>query len=149
MESSPVFSTTGVTCKSTTGEEIASQLISTLSVTYGIESSFILAAMRDGASVNGVAMDVEKIVYPKIMDARCFSHTLDLVGDKFRTPPLASFCSYLISFFAHSLKSKMLWKNQTSKSVASYSKTRWWSKWEKSMYTVIQVGRCAWVLLML
>ncbi len=49
--------------KSMTGEEVARQLISTLSVTYGIESSFILAAMRDGASVNGVAMDVVKIIY--------------------------------------------------------------------------------------
>jgi len=38
--------------KSMTGEEVACQLISTLSVTYGIESSFILAAMRDGPSVN-------------------------------------------------------------------------------------------------
>ena len=33
------------------GEEVARQLISTLSVTYGIESSLILAAMRNGASV--------------------------------------------------------------------------------------------------
>ncbi len=53
--------------KSMTGEEVARQLISTLSVTYGIESSFILAAMRDGASVNGVAMDVVKNIYPKII----------------------------------------------------------------------------------
>ena len=62
--------------------------------------------MRDGASVNGVAMDVVKIVYPKIMDVRCFSHTLDLVGDKFKTPLLASFCSYWISLFTHSPKFK-------------------------------------------
>lgn len=39
--------------KSMTGEEVARQLISTLSVAYGIESPFILVAMRDGASVNG------------------------------------------------------------------------------------------------
>ncbi len=126
--------------KSMTGEEVARQLISTLSVAYGIESSFILAAMRDGASANGVAMDVVKIIYPKIMDVRCFSHTLDLVGDKFKTPLLASFCSYWISLFAHSPKSKMLWKNQTGKSVASYSKTRWWSKWEILHQIMLQFG---------
>ena len=28
--------------------------------------------MRDGASVNGAAMDVVKMVYPGIMDVRCF-----------------------------------------------------------------------------
>ena len=126
--------------KSMTGEEVVRQLISTLSVTYGIESSFILAAMRDGASVNGVAMDVVKIVYPKIMDVRCFSHTLDLVGDKFKTPLLASFCSYWISLFAHSPKSKILWKNQTGKSVSSHSKTQWWSKWEILHQIMLQFG---------
>ncbi len=104
------------------------------------ENSEILAAMRDEASVNGVAMDVVKIIYPKIMDVRCFSHTLDLVGDKFKTPLLASFCSYWISLFAHSPKSKMLWKNQTGKSVASYSKTRWWSKWEILHQIMLQFG---------
>ena len=62
--------------------------------------------MRDGASVNGVAMDVVKIVYPDIMDVRCFSHTLDLVGDKFKTPILASFCSYWISLFHIALRLK-------------------------------------------
>ena len=82
----------------------ARQLISTLSVTYGIESSFILAAMRDGASVNGVAMDVEKIVYPDIMDVRCFSHTLDLVGDKFKH----QFLFVLDIPFSHSPKTKRI-----------------------------------------
>lgn len=86
--------------------------------------------MRDGASVNGVAMGVIKIVYPHVMDVRCFSHTLDLVGGKFKTP---SFCSYWISLFSHSPKTKMLWKNHTGKSVASYGKTRWWSKLHQIM----------------
>ena len=43
-----------------------------------------LLAMRDGASVNGLAMEVVKVIYPHIMDVHCFSHTLDLVGDKFQ-----------------------------------------------------------------
>lgn len=117
-----------------TGEEVARQLITTLSVT------FVLAAMRDGASVNGVAMGVVKVIYPYVMDVRCFSHTLDLVGNKFKTPLLASFCSYWISLFSHSPKTKMLWKNQTGKSMASYSKTQWWSKWEILHQIMIQFG---------
>ena len=91
--------------KSMTGEEVARQLISTLSVTYGIESSFILT-VRDGASVN-------------------------------QTPLLASFW---ISLFAHSPMSKMLWKNQTGKTVSSYSQTRWWSKWETLHQIMLQFG---------
>lgn len=63
---------------------------------------------------------VMKIIYPDIiMDVRCFSHTLDLVGEKFKTPLLASFCSYWISLFSHSPKTKLLWKNQTGKSVVA------------------------------
>lgn len=41
--------------KSLFGEEIASLLIGTLSTEYGIESSLIMAAMRDCASCNNVA----------------------------------------------------------------------------------------------
>jgi len=32
--------------------------------------------------------------------------------------------------FSHSPKAKLLWKEQTGRAVASYSATRWWSRWE-------------------
>ena len=38
--------------KSMTGEEVARELISVLSVQYGVQSKFLLGAMRDRASVN-------------------------------------------------------------------------------------------------
>ena len=41
---------------SMTGEEIARELISALSVEYGITSERLLAAVRDRASVNEVTM---------------------------------------------------------------------------------------------
>ena len=47
--------------KSMTGEELARQHISTLSATYGVQSNTILATMRDGASVNNVALAYSKI----------------------------------------------------------------------------------------
>lgn len=46
------------------GEEIAQELISTLSIKYGISSDRLLAAMHDGAASNGVAMRTVKIIYP-------------------------------------------------------------------------------------
>ena len=69
-----------------TGEEIARDLISALSVEYGITSERLLAAMRDRASVNVVAMRSIKVVFPDMIDVGCYSHTIDLVGDKFRAP---------------------------------------------------------------
>ena len=44
------------------GEEVARELISVLSVTYGVRSSNLLASMRDRASVNNVAMRTLKVV---------------------------------------------------------------------------------------
>ena len=69
-----------------------------------------------------------------------FPHTLDLVGDKLKTPLLASFCSYWISLFSHSPKTKILSKNQTGMSMTSYSKIPWWSKWEILHQIMLQFG---------
>lgn len=116
--------------KSMTGEQIARELISVLSVGYGVPSDFLLGAMRDRASSNNVAMDTVRIIYPSVVDIGCFSHTIDHVGDKFNTPTLTQFGSKWINLFSHSPKCKMLWKTLTGKSMPTYSATRWWSKWE-------------------
>ena len=73
------------------------------------------------------------------MDVRCFSHTLDIIGDKFKTALLATFSSYWISFFSHSPRTK-IWKDHTSKAMASYSKMCWWSKWEIFHQLMLQFG---------
>ena len=74
------------------------------------------------------------------MDVHCFSHNLDIVGNKFKTPLLATFSSYWISLFSHSPRTKMLWKDYTGQAMASYSKTRWWSKWETFHQLMVQFG---------
>ena len=76
--------------KSLTVEEIAKELITVLSVTYSIHPSNLLAAMRDIASTNNVAM---RIIYPNVVDIGCFSHTIDHVDGKFNTPVLMEFTS--------------------------------------------------------
>ena len=114
--------------KSLSGEEIARELISVLSVRFSIRSTNVLASMRDRASTNNVAMQTLKIVYPSIVDVGCFSHTIDHVGEKFNTPTLGEFITLWITLFSHSPKCRMLWRSRTGQSMASYSKTRWWSK---------------------
>lgn len=126
--------------KSLTGEEIACELISILSTTYGIESHRLLASMRDGASTNSVATRTLKIVYPKCMDVICFSHTIDRVGAHFKTPILDEFVSAWISMFSHSPNARLRWKEQTGRPMASYSATRWWSKWEVMDQILVQFG---------
>ena len=82
--------------KSMTREEIAHELISTLSVQYSIKPDLLLTAMHDRASTNNVALRTLKVVYPTVVDVGCISHTLDLVGEKFTTPHLNEFSTQAV-----------------------------------------------------
>ena len=126
--------------KSLTGEEIARELIHVLSTSIGITSQFVVATMRDCASVNNVAIRTMKIIYQNFLDIGCFSHTLNLVGDHFKFPNLTEFVSTWLALFSHSTKTKILWKEQTGKAMATYSHTRWWSKWEVMQQLLLQFG---------
>jgi hypothetical protein len=59
--------------------------IHVLSVNYSIGADQLIDTMRDRASVNNVAMRTLSIVYPNLIDIRCFAHTLDRVGEHFST----------------------------------------------------------------
>ena len=124
--------------KSMSGEEIARELINVLSVGYSIDSSRLLACMRDRASSNNVAVRTLKIVYPKLLDVGCFSHTIDRVGEYFNIPILSEFTSAWIMMFSHSPKVRLLWKEQTGRAMGSYSATRWWSRWEIMKQLMVQ-----------
>jgi len=52
-----------IVAKSITSEEFARELIAVLSVQYSIGTQQLLAAMKDRASVNEVAIQTLKIVY--------------------------------------------------------------------------------------
>lgn len=110
--------------KPMSGEELAHQLLSTLSADFSIPSSSLLAAARDGASVNNVAIRHLKILYPNLVDIGCFSHTLDHVGEKMATPNLDKFMKSWVSLFAHSARSRNAFKVTTGQFPNSYSETR-------------------------
>ena len=56
-------------------EEIAHEVINSLSMEYGVMSEQILAVMHDCASTSMVAMHTLKVLYPLALDVGCF-HTL-------------------------------------------------------------------------
>ena len=116
--------------KSITGEEVARQLVTILSNELSISPDKVVGAMRDRASVNNVAMRTISVIFNRLMDMPCFSHTIDHVGQHMNIPILEEFMKYWISLFSHSPKARLAWKTQTSLSVRSYSQTRWWSKFE-------------------
>ena len=116
--------------KSMSGEEVAREVINVLSASYGVASDRLLAAMKDRASVNGVAMRTINIVYPQCIDVPCLAHTLNIVGEHFNIPTAKSFVTSWISLFSNSPKARLLWKEQTDSSIVTYCATRWWSQWE-------------------
>ena len=91
-----------------TGEQVARELIMALSTQYSISSTSLLAAMRDRATVNDVAIRTLKVLYLALIDVGCFSHTLDLVGSKFVVPHLNDFMTAWVSLFSHSPKAHLI-----------------------------------------
>ena len=85
--------------KAMKGEELAQQLMTSLSTEFGISSALLLGAIRDRASVNDVAVRHLKVLYPKLVDIGCFSHSLDHVWENMATPLLATFVKAWISLF--------------------------------------------------
>ena len=81
---------------SITDEEVARQLITTVATELSIAPNIVLEAMRDCASVNDVATRTISIIYNYMLDVGCFSHTLDHVGERMRTPILDEFAKVWI-----------------------------------------------------
>ena len=63
--------------KPVNADDFAQVLNQCLSVDYGVKANSLLAAMRDGASVqNQAALDRIAFIFPKVLNVVCFSHTL-------------------------------------------------------------------------
>ena len=84
------------------GEAIAQVLNQCLSLDYKVKANSLLAAMRDGASVNQAALDRIAFIFPKMLNVVCFSHTLDDVGNHLVILTHLEFGSVWIRLFRHS-----------------------------------------------
>ena len=113
-----------------TGQELAGELIHTRSTKLQINKEYVVPAMRDGASVNGAAMKIFKVVYPHLLDVTCLSHTIDIWLE------ITSRCLLWIQLscgrlnFLPSCAAKLRWKERVGFTMKSCSATRWWSEWE-------------------
>ena len=126
--------------KSMTGEELAREVLGVLCREYKLSTEQVLAAMRNRASVNGVAIQHIKIMFPNLLDIGCNSHAIDIAGNKFELPTVEEFIKRWISPFSHSPKAWFEWKSRTGRAMASYSETCWWSRWEVFHQVVQQFG---------
>ena len=114
-----------VVSSSLNGQELTGELIRCLSVKFQIPSFRLVAAIRDGAAVNGAALrNMKEIMFPQLFDIICSSHSLDNVGRHFDTPLLNEFGQLWIGLFARSPAAKLKWKMRTGISIKSHRNTR-------------------------
>ena len=77
--------------KSLSGEEVARLLVDVLSTKLGVLTTNVVAAMRDRASVNSVAMRSVCVLCNRTFDINYLSHTLHHVVGKLDTPLVDEF----------------------------------------------------------
>ena len=120
-----------ILAKSLIGQQLARELTTCLSTKFNIPEGTLAAAIRDGAAVNGSALQyVKDIMYPNIFDIICSSHTLDNVGKHFQTAVLDDFSQGWVALFARSPAARLAWKQRVGKDIKTHCATRWWSLWE-------------------
>lgn len=108
------------------------QIIVHLTQKFSIPFHSIAAFLRDRATVNDNAVSgLRRVVTGKYtLDLTCVAHTLDLCGRKVDVPNLQTLTSHLITLFVTSQKANVEWRTMVGVSWPSFSKTRWWSRWE-------------------
>ena len=106
--------------------ELAQCLIQALAVDFAIQPGCLLAAMKDGASVNQAALQHVRFFSLQLLDVTCFSHTMDNVGKHIEFRVIANFAQYWVSMFSHSAAARLAWKARTSTAMRTCSPTRWW-----------------------
>ena len=124
--------------KSLKGDDLAREIITVLAQQYNVQNSSLCAAMRDGASVNGAAMRTVKVVFPKVVDVRCFSHAIDGIDSHLNIPTLRRFLQLWNALFGHSPATRIAWKERMGISNKSYAPMRWWSWWEVANQIMLQ-----------
>ena len=75
-------------------DELAHRLMSCLAVKHNFGPNTIIGGIRDGASVNGAALQQLEFFYSNLFDVVCFLHAIDNVGNHFKFRILDSFIQY-------------------------------------------------------
>ena len=106
---------------------------------YGVLSQLLLAAMKDQAAVNEMVDSL--FTLSKLI---AFEHWLLFSYYWPCRRALSDFITSCISQFSHSSKMRFLWLEQTGKSMATYSPTCWWNRWEVNEQISVQCSTFLW-----
>ena len=114
----------------TTGEALCRLILKTLQQVLGLDLDYCVAYARDSCSTNGVAVLGLLPHSTNAVSMLCFPHTLHNTGKHLALPVLNEFMTPWLQLVAQPGAAKLRWKQIIGEAVASFSKVRWWSRWE-------------------
>jgi hypothetical protein len=105
-------------------------ILKTLQMDLGLNLDDCVAWGRDSCATNGVAVDNLMPHSTNAVSMLCFSHTLHNSGKHLKLSVLDEFMTAWLQLVAQPGAAKLRWQAILGGSMASYSKVRWWSRWD-------------------
>jgi len=133
--------------KEMNGDELE-VMLSTILSNFNIDTKHVVAFCRDGCNVNSSAMRklfakqkaahsaLSAVVggaqhaYRAPLDLACLCHAIDNTGARIDIPALERILSPWLTVISHSKQARKAFLTFTHEAPKSYSKTRWWSRYE-------------------
>ena len=94
------------------------------------EVDLVVGDARDSCATNGVAQRHLLTLCPAMVPGKCVSHLLMGTGQHVMAPQLGPFMADMLTLSSHSLAFKTAFKDAFGLAMKTYSKVRWWSRWE-------------------
>ena len=114
----------------TDGEALCRLILKTLQQVLGLDLDYCVAYARDSCSTNGTAVQGLLPHSVNAVSMLCFPHTLHNTGKHLKLSVLDTFMTPWLQLVAQPGAAKLRWKAIIGRAVASFSKVRWWSRWE-------------------
>lgn len=91
----------------------------------------LVAVARDSCATNAVAVRHILLLAEDAADMMCMPHTLHNMGKHFHLPIVDEFFTPWLTLVQHTPAAKLAWKSVLDGApMATFSKVRWWSRWE-------------------
>ena len=112
------------------GEALCRFILKTLQQVLRLDLDYCVAYARDSCSTNGVAVTGLLPHSVNAVNMLCFPHTLHNTGKHLNLAVLDDFMTPWLQLVAQPGAAKLRWKAIVAGAVSSFSKVRWWSRWE-------------------
>lgn len=112
------------------GPSLCRLILKTMQQQCNFDLDYCIAYSRDSCATNGVAVDGLLLHTINAVNMLCFPHTLHNTGKHLQLPVLDQFMTPWLQLVANPGAAKLRWKAIIDGPVPSFSKVRWWSRWE-------------------